>query len=44
MSNPSKEHFTAINRIFKYLNYTVKNRLYFSLATAPVLIGYTDAD
>ena len=44
MSNPSKEHFTAINRIFKYLNYTVKNRIYFNSATAHVLISYTDAD
>ena len=44
MSNPSKEHFTAVNRIFKYLNYTEENGLYFYSATAPILLGYTDAD
>jgi hypothetical protein len=44
MSNPSKKHFTAINRIFKYINYTIKSRLYYDLATTPVLLGYTDAD
>jgi hypothetical protein len=44
MSNPSNKHFTAINRIFKYLNYTIKSLLYINLATTPVLLGYIDAD
>jgi hypothetical protein len=44
MSNSSKEHFTAINRIFKYLKYTIKSVLYSNLATIPVLLEYTDAD
>jgi hypothetical protein len=45
MSNPSKQHFTAANRIFKYLNHTPSHGLYFKATqSAPVVLGYTDAD
>jgi hypothetical protein len=44
MSNPSNSHFTAVNRIFKYLNHTKENGLYFKVSTTPILLGYTDAD
>lgn len=45
MSNPSKQHFNAVNRIFKYLNNTSTQGLYFkTTASKPILLGYTNAD
>ena len=46
MSNPNKQHYTAVNRIFKYLNNTpTKGLLLENLNNSqPNLIGYTNAD
>jgi len=46
MSNPNKQHYTAVNRIFKYLNnIPTKGLLLENLNNSqPNLIGYTDAD
>lgn len=45
MLNPSKQHFNAVNRIFKYLNNTSTQGLYFkTTASKPILLGYTNAD
>ncbi len=46
MSNPSKIHFTALNRIWKYLNYTKTKVLTYSLKNNNnlQLLGYSDAD
>ena len=46
ISNPNKQHYTAVNRIFKYLNNTpIKGLLLENLNNSqPNLIGYTDAD
>ena len=44
MSNPSKAHFTAVDRIFKFLLLTTEVGLYFQSQSLPVLLGYTNAD
>jgi hypothetical protein len=44
MSNPSKQHYNAVNRIFKYLNYSLNKGLESSNKINPNLIGFTDAD
>ena len=48
MSNPNKSHFTAVNRIWKYLNYRPNLGLFYiaeqSPATSPYVLGYVDAD
>jgi len=48
MSNPNKSHYSALNRIWKYLNYRPNLGLYFiaeqSTSTSPYLLGYVDAD
>ena len=45
MSNLSKQHFIAANRIFKYLIGTSTLGLVFkSQQSLPVILGYTDAD
>lgn len=42
--NPGMAHWTAVKRIFKYLNGTKNYKLEFSTAGNRDLIGYTDAD
>jgi hypothetical protein len=45
MSNPNKSHFNAVNRIFKYLNFTPNIGLYYKQSESkPYILGYTDAD
>jgi hypothetical protein len=44
MSNPSKAHFSALNRIWKYLNYTKDKSLVYKLNNNLLLLGYSDAD
>ncbi len=45
MSNPNKIHFTALNRIWKYLNYTKTKVLTYKLTTDNLLLlSYSDAD
>jgi len=52
MSNPNKSHYSALNRIWKYLNYRPNLGLYYiaekstsnQSTSTPYLLGYVDAD
>ena len=45
MSNPSKAHFTALDRIWKYLNGTIEKTQKYTLTSSNnLLLGYSDAD
>jgi hypothetical protein len=43
MSNPGKEHWRAVQRIFRFLRGTANHCLHFG-RTANGLIGYVDSD
>lgn len=43
-SNPGKAHWTAVKRIFRYLNGTKNAKLVFSKSGGSELIGFCDAD
>ena len=43
-ANPTKEHWTAVKRILRYLNGTIKLGLLYSESTSAKIAGYTDAD
>jgi len=46
MSNPDPTHFKALDRIWKYLNDPnyLDKALVYTAQSAPLLIGYSDAD
>jgi len=44
MSNPSDEHFQALDRIWKYLVHTKDSKLVFRSEKSPVLTGFYDSD
>jgi ribonuclease HI len=44
MSNPSIEHFNALNKIWRYLAKTAKYSLIYQSDQKPLLKGYCDAD
>ena len=44
MSNPSIEHFKALDRIWQYLNGTKTLGLYYKATTKPLLLGYSDSN
>ena len=43
-ANPTKEHWTAVKRILRYLNGTIKLGLLYRESTSAKIAGYTDAD
>ena len=43
-ANPTKEHWTAVKRILRYLNGTIKLGLLYRESTSVKIAGYTDAD
>ena len=43
-ANPTKEHWTAVKRILRYLNGTIKLGLLYRKSTSAKIAGYTDAD
>ena len=43
-ANPTKEHWTAVKRILRYLNGTIKLGLLYRESTSVKIPGYTDAD
>lgn len=44
MSNPAEQHFSALNRIWQYLNYSADFALTFQSNKNPKLVGYCDSD
>jgi hypothetical protein len=44
MSNPSIEHFNALNKIWRYLAKTAKYSLIYQSNQKPLLKGYYDID
>lgn len=44
MSNPNKTHFTALDRVWKYLNKYPTIGLHYKCLNKPYLVGYTDSD
>jgi hypothetical protein len=44
MSNPSREHFIALDKIWKYLNGSRKVVLEYQSNSDPILRGYSDSD
>ena len=44
MSNPSQEHFKALNRIWQYVRTTAKKGLVFKSPDKPMLQGFVDSD
>ena len=43
-SNPTKQHWTAVKRIFRYLRGTTQFGLLYSKGESDALVGYSDAD
>ncbi len=43
-ANPTKEHWSAVKRVMRYLKGTTKLGIYYSNESSNELIGYSDAD
>lgn len=43
-SNPTKEHWSFVKRILRYLNGTLDHGIVYSKVNEPNLVGYSDAD
>jgi hypothetical protein len=43
-ASPHSSHRTPVQRIFKYLKYTLEFGIWYSASSSPDLVGFSDAD